>query len=51
MMEMMNSMAECGSHGWLMIAGGVLFYGVLGLAGAALVKYLFFEGRARTAAQ
>jgi hypothetical protein len=51
MTEMMNAMAECGSHGWLMIAGGVLFYGVLGLAGAALVKYLFFEGRSRTAAQ
>jgi hypothetical protein len=51
MMEMMNSMTECGSHGWLMIAGGVVFYSVLGLAGAALVKYLFFEGRARTAAQ
>jgi hypothetical protein len=51
MMEMMNSMAECGSHGWFMIAGSVLLYGVLGLAGAALVKYLFFEGRSRTATQ
>ncbi len=51
MMEMMNSMAECGSHGWLMIAGSVLFYGVLGLAGAALVKYLFLESRSRAAAR
>jgi hypothetical protein len=45
---MMNGLMECGSHGWLMIAGGALFYGVLALAGAALVKYIFFEGR-RTA--
>lgn len=46
--EMMNGLMECGSHGWLMVASGVLFYGVLALAGTALVKYIFFEGR-RTA--
>jgi hypothetical protein len=46
--EMMNGLMECGSHDWLMVAGGVLFYGVLAFAGAALVKYIFFEGR-RTA--
>ena len=42
---MMNSVLDCGSNGWLMIASGVAIYGVLALAGAALVKYLFFPGR------
>ena len=42
---MMNGLMDCGAHGWMMIAGSVLFYGVLALAGAALVKYIFFEGR------
>lgn len=46
---MMNTLMDCGSNGWLMIAGGVLIYGVLALAGAALIKYLFFAGRSRTA--
>ena len=41
----MESMIDCGAHGWLMIAAGVVTYGVLALAGAALVKYLFFAGR------
>ena len=50
MMDMMHTVADCGTHGWLMIAGGVFAYGVLGLAGAALVKYLFFDGRAHSAA-
>jgi hypothetical protein len=42
---MINGLMDCGSHGWMMVAGGVLFYGVLALTGAALVKYIFFEGR------
>ena len=37
-------MMNCISNGWLMMAGGLLTYGVLALAGAALVKYLFFAG-------
>jgi len=32
-----------------MIAGGVLTFGVLALAGAALIKYLFFANRGRAA--
>lgn len=44
---MMDSMLNCGVGGWLMVAGGVLAYGVLALAGAALVKYLFFAGQQR----
>jgi hypothetical protein len=46
---MMNGLLECGSNGWLMIAGGVIIYGVLALAGAALVKHLFFDSRRSTA--
>jgi hypothetical protein len=42
---MMQSMMDCGAVGWLMIAGGVLKYAVLLLAGAALIKYLFFASR------
>ena len=37
----------CGGNGWLMLAAGVLTYGTLALAGAALVKYLFFADRGR----
>ena len=37
----------CGANGWLMLAAGVLTYGTLALAGAALVKYLFFADRGR----
>ena len=36
---MMNGMMNCG---WGMMAGGLVGLAVLGLAGAALVKYLFF---------
>ena len=46
---MLNSVLECGSSGWLMIASGVAIYGLLALAGAALVKYLFFRNRGSTA--
>ena len=44
---MMNGMMNCG---WAMIAGGLVTFAVLGLAGAALVKYLFFAKRGTTAA-
>ena len=39
---------NCVSSGWLMTAGGLLAFGVLVLASAALVKYLFFAGRIAT---
>ena len=39
----------CGANGWLMLAAGVLTYGTLVLAGAALVKYLFFPDRGHAA--
>ena len=35
----------CGANGWLILAAGVLTYGTLALAGAALMKYLFFGDR------
>jgi hypothetical protein len=47
---MMNGVLECSSNGWLMIASGVAIYGLLALAGAALVKYLFFGSRSSKAA-
>jgi hypothetical protein len=37
----MDSVLNCGADGWVMIAGAVVMYGVLALAGAALIKYLF----------
>ena len=37
---MMNVIANCGR---LMLAAGIVTYGTLLLAGAAAVKYLFFE--------
>jgi hypothetical protein len=36
--------------GLLMMAGGLVASGVLVLAGAALIKYLFFADRGTTAA-
>ena len=45
----MDSVLNCGANGWLMIAAGVLTYGLLALAGAALVKYLFFADRTAAA--
>jgi hypothetical protein len=44
---MMIDTLTCGANGWLMLAAGVLTYGTLALAGAALVKYLFFADRGR----
>ena len=46
---MMETALNCGANGWLMIAGGVVTYGVLALAGAALIKYLFFADRGSAA--
>ena len=39
---------NCTASGWGMMAGGLLTYGVLALASAALVKYLFFAGSSTT---
>ena len=41
----MDSVLNCGSGGWLMVVSAIAIYGVLALAGAALVKHLFFAGR------
>jgi len=41
----MDSVLNCGTNGWLVIASVVLIYAVLTLGSAALVKYLFFTGR------
>jgi hypothetical protein len=41
-------MMNCVSSGWHMMAGGLLNYGVLALAGTALVKYVFFAGSSTT---
>ena len=46
---MMETVLNCSASGWLMIAGGVATYGVLILAGAALVKYLFSAERSHAA--
>jgi hypothetical protein len=46
---MLDSVLNCGTGGWFMIAAGIATYGVLALAGAALVKYLFFTNRGSTA--
>lgn len=46
---MMDTVLNCGVNGWLMLAAGVLTYGMLALAGAALVKYLFFDDRGHAA--
>ena len=41
----MDNILNCGGGSWFMIAAGIATYGVLALAGAALVKYLFFSRR------
>lgn len=47
----MDSALNCTGDGWLMTAGVVLIYGVLALAGAALIKHLFVaDDRSRLAA-
>lgn len=45
----MDSVLNCTADGWLMTAGVILIYGVLALAGAALIKYLFVGERERAA--
>jgi hypothetical protein len=40
-----DSASDCGTNGWLVTAGGILTYGALALAAAALGKYLFFARR------
>lgn len=45
----MDTVLNCADNGWVMIAGVVLTYGVLALAGAALIKHLFFAHRSTTA--
>jgi hypothetical protein len=42
---MMIDTVTCGANAWFMLVAGVLTYGTLALAGAALVKYLFFTDR------
>ena len=45
----MDSVISCGTDGWLMLAGSVVTYGVLILAGAALIKYLFSTNQSTVA--
>ena len=47
---MMDSLLNCGAGAPLMIAAGVVTFGLLALAGAALVKYLFFPNHTTAAA-
>ena len=46
----MDSVLNCGSNGWLMVAGGAVIFGVLALAGVALIKYLVFSNRGQAVA-
>jgi len=46
----MDSLLNCAGNGWLMVVSGIAFYGVLGLAGAALAKYLISTGRGQAIA-
>jgi hypothetical protein len=46
----MGGLLNCGNSGWLMIAASGLTYAVLALAGAALIKYIFFANREKMAA-
>jgi len=39
----MDTLLNCSASGWAMIAGAVLIYGVLGLTGVALIKYLLTD--------
>ncbi|MFM9848053.1 MAG: hypothetical protein ACKVP3_12940 [Hyphomicrobiaceae bacterium] len=44
----METVLNCGPHGWAMIASAAFAYGLLALAGAALIKYIFFAKPAAT---
>ena len=46
---MLDSVLSCSTGGWFMIAAGITTYGVLALAGAALIKHLFFANRSSAA--
>ena len=39
----METLLNCSTGGWAMIAGVALIYGVLGLSGVALIKYLMTD--------
>lgn len=39
----MDALLNCTANGWAMVAGAALIFGVLGLTGAALVKYLLTD--------
>jgi hypothetical protein len=39
----MDALLSCSANGWAMIAGVAFLYGVLGLTGAALIKYLLSD--------
>ncbi len=39
----METLLNCSTGGWAMIAGAVLIYGVLGLSSVALFKYLMTD--------
>ena len=39
----MDALLTCTANGWAMIVGAALLYGVLGLTGAALIKYLLSD--------
>ena len=45
---MMDSVLNCGTGGWFMTIAGIVTYGLLGLASAALIKYLFFTTHGST---
>ncbi len=45
---MMDSVLNCTNGGWFMVAAGITTYALLALAGAALIKYLFFANRRST---
>jgi hypothetical protein len=46
---MTDTFLNCGIGGWFMLASGVVTFGLLVLAGTALVKYIFFTDRSRVA--
>ena len=39
----MDTLLNCSANGWAMTAGTALVFGVLGLTGAALIKYLLSD--------
>jgi hypothetical protein len=39
----MNTLLNCSANGWAMTAGMALIFGVFGVSGAALIKYLLSD--------